>query len=276
MAAGMSNGRLNSELSISELLMRLKTAEAGKAWSQFLDGFAATIMHVASQYVYDRTLRDECYLFICGKLSDNGFRRLTNYQPEGAASFRSWLKVVIANLCIDWQRQQHGRMRPFKSIMKLSRLDQKVFKCKFEQGLSFQSCQNSLQAEFSGLTAPELAGAVGRINKALSPRQHWILSTHQSKAVSLDDPELSSPAMHPVDPGDSPETTTEIDQDHSRLQSALAHLSPQQRLLIKLRYQQELSLKEVARLTRLGDPFRARRHIQAALAELAKLLKPRS
>jgi len=110
----------------------------------------------------------------------------------------------------------------------------------------------------------------------LTPRQHWLLSTHQFKTVSLDDPQVSSPAIHPVDPGNSPETTTEINQEHSRLQTALALLSPRQRLLLKLRYQQELSLKEVAHLTRLGDPFRARRHIQSALAELAKLLDPSS
>jgi RNA polymerase sigma factor (sigma-70 family) len=276
MAAGMSNGRSKSRPSIQELLTRLKTAGAGKAWVQFLDGYAATIMHVASQYVYDRTLHNECYLFICGKLSDNGFRRLLSYQPEGAASFRSWFNVVIANLCIDWQRQQHGRVRPFKSITKLPRFDQRVFKYRFEQGLGFQTCLNSLQAEFPGLTEPQLAGAVNRINEVLTSRQHWLLSTHQSEAVSLDDSELSAPAWQPADTGDSPETTAEISQDYARLQVALAHLSPQQRLLIKLRYQQELSLKEVARLTRLGDPFRARRHIQAALADLAKQLKPRT
>ena len=272
MAAGMSNGRFKSKPSINELLTRLKTAEAGDAWIQFLDKFAAIIMHVVRQYVYDQTLRDECYLFICEKLSDNDFHRLTNYMPEGTASFPSWLKVVIANLCIDWRRQQHGRARPFKSIMRLSPLDQKVFKYKFEQGFSFQTCLNSLQADFSGLTEPELAGAVSRINSVLTPRQHWLLSTHQSETVSLDDPQVSSPAIQPVDPGNSPETTTEINQKHSRLQTALAQLSPRQRLLLKLRYQQELSLKEVAHLTRLGDPFRARRHIQSALAELAKLL----
>ena len=270
----MSEERANNESSVEELLLRLKSTGASKAWTQFLESYSATISHVASQYVYDRALRNECYLFICGKLSNNGFRRLLSYQPEGAASFRSWLKVVIANLCIDWQRQQHGRVRPFKSITKLPRFDQRVFKHRFEQGLDFQACLNSLQAEFPGLTEPQLADAVSRINEVLTPRQYWLLSTHHSKAVSLDDPALSSSTRQPADPGDSPETVAQASQEQVRLQTALTHLSPQQRLLIKLRYQQELSLKEVARLTRLGDPFRARRHIQTALAELAKQLKP--
>ncbi len=222
----MSKEKSNSESTVAKLLLRLKSTGDSKAWTQFLDSYADTILHVASQYVYDSALRNECYLFICGKLSNNGFRRLLSYQPEGAASFSSWLKVVIANLCIDWQRRQHGRVRPFKSIMKLSRLDQKVFKYKFEQGLGFQTCLNSLQAEFSGLTEPELTGAVSRINEVLTSRQHWLLSTHQSDTVSLDDPVLAASAKQPADPGNSPETMTEISQNHAHLQAALARLSP--------------------------------------------------
>ncbi len=270
---GMSNRRTYSGFSIEEVLELLQTAAAGEAWKQFLDGYAPTIMHVVSQYEYDPGQRDDCYLFACEKLIDNGFSRLLSYQPESSASFRNWLNIVIANLCIDWKRQKHGRARPFKAIAKLSRLDQAVFKYKFEQGLRFRTCLYSLQAQFPGLTEPQLAGAVSRINDTLTPRQHWLLSTRHVETVSLDGPELSSPDKQPLDPGDSPEAAAEISQNHARLQQALAELSPQQRLLIKLRYQQDLSLKEVAYLTRLGDPFRARRYIQSALDELARRLK---
>ena len=63
-----------------------------------------------------------------------------------------------------------------------------------------------------------------------------------------------------------------IDEDRQRLEAALARLSARDRLLIRLRYQQNLTLKEVARLARLGDPFRARRRIQAALKLLTEFL----
>jgi RNA polymerase sigma factor (sigma-70 family) len=269
----MSEVNPNNESSVTTLLLRLKSAGDSKAWAQFLDSYSATILHIASQYVYDNARRNKCYLFICRKLSNNDFRRLLSYQPEGAASFRSWLKVVIANLCIDWQRQQHGRVRPFKSITRLPWFDQRVFKFRFEQSLGFQTCLNTLQAEFPRLTEPQLASAVSRVSEVLTPRQHWLLSTRQSEVASLDDPAMSASDRQPADPGAGPERVAQASQSHVRLQAALALLDSQQRLLIKLRYQQELSLKEVARLTRLGDPFRARRHIQAALAELAKQLK---
>ena len=53
----------------------------------------------------------------------------------------------------------------------------------------------------------------------------------------------------------------------------MARLEPQQRLLLQLRYQQDLTLKEVAQLTGLADAFKARRQIDAALAALKKAMK---
>jgi DNA-directed RNA polymerase specialized sigma subunit len=53
----------------------------------------------------------------------------------------------------------------------------------------------------------------------------------------------------------------------------MARLEPRQRLLLRLRFQQDLTLEEVARLTRIPDPYRANREIQAAVAALAHLMK---
>lgn len=258
-----------------ELLARLKSGDKGEAWKQFLDFYSPVIMHIAGQYEYGRGELHDCYLFICEKLSENDFYRLVSFKPEGSASFRSWLNVVIVNLCIDWQRHKWGRARPFKSIRNLSLLDQRVFKYRFQQRLSPQACFASMQADFPDLTELQLASAVSRINETLTQRQHWLLSMKQIQMVSMDQADNSQPAATPTDPGPDPELSTALSQKQHQLQQALAMLSPRQRLLIKLRYQQELSLKEVARLTRLGDPFRARRHIQAALSELAMHFDPK-
>ncbi len=127
MAVGMSKERSQTGPSINELLTRLNSPARSKAWKQFIDRYAQTIIRVASQYEYGPDHLNDCYLFICEKLIDNSFRRLRAYQPHGSARFRSWLRVVIANLCIDWYRQEHGRTRLFKSISKLSHFDQLVY-----------------------------------------------------------------------------------------------------------------------------------------------------
>jgi RNA polymerase sigma factor (sigma-70 family) len=258
-----------TESSSSDLLTRLRSRDRSRAWNQFLAVYSQTIMHIASQHEHDRDSMDDCYLFICEKLCEKDFYRLLSFQPQGSASFRSWLKVVIVNLCIDWRRHRRGRARPFKSISKLSLLDQAVFKYRFQQRAGRQVCLASMQADFPGVDENQLDDAVNRINRTLTSRQQWLLSTRQSQTVSFSD----DTATEPVEPGPGPARSIALSQAQEQLQQALDRLSPHHRLLIKLRYQQELSLKEVARLTRLGDPFRARRHLQAALAELAKYIK---
>jgi len=180
----MANENKN-KLSSSELLAQLKSSERSKAWQQFLDVYSPTIKHIATQYGYDRERLSDCYVFICEGLSDNNFRRLLSYQPEGSASFRSWLKVVIANLCIDWHRQQHGRSRPFKTIRRLSPSDQMVFKYRFQQRMSFSACLETLLPQFPEMNEIQLAGAVNRINTTLSPEQFRLLDLRHAKMVSL-------------------------------------------------------------------------------------------
>ena len=266
----MANELSTLESSTQAILARLRSPEGNEAFTQFLEMYSPLIMQVARQYAFDGNRLNECYLFVSEKLSKDNFHRLVSYKPEAAASFRSWFNVVVANLCIDWRRHRRGRPRLFKSILKLSSFDQHVFKHRFQQRLSMDACLESLRGSFPEMNELQLTGAVARINMSLTPVQMRILNAQHLRTVSLDQHQVSKKASEPPDAGHGPETLAVLSQDREKLQQALALLSPHQRLLIKLRYQQDLSLKEVARLTRLGDPFRARRHIQAALDQLAK------
>ena len=233
----------NNELSSGELLAGLRSSESSKAWKQFLDTYSPTIKHIASQYEHDRDRLSDCYLFICDGLSDNSFHRLLSYQPEGSANFRSWLKVVIANLCIDWHRLQYGRPRPFKSISRLSSYDQLVFKYRFQQRMSFSVCLETLLPQFPDLNEVQLAGAVNRINTMLTPSQHRHLEMQHATTVSLSHTESGRYTFEPDEPAPDPEKSAIMKQDQDKLQQALTSLSSHHRLLIRLRYQQELSLK---------------------------------
>jgi RNA polymerase sigma factor (sigma-70 family) len=256
-----------------DLLARLSSPEAGAAWQHFLESYSSTIMLVASQFESHADRRNDCYLYVCERLCDDNFRRLMQYNPDGIARFRSWLKVVVTNLCIDFKRQAQGRSRPYRSIEKLSPLDQAVFKYKFQQRMNLSACLGVLKSGFPGLTAFQLALAVQRINEALTTRQQWLLSTAHPRFLSIDESAEASVGLVSPDQRSNPEQTTMKDEEHDRLERALRGLQPQQRLLLKLRYQQELTLREIARLARLGDPFKARREIQKALKALETLLE---
>lgn len=255
-------------MSGGELLESLRAGDGSEAWKRFLERYSSLILRVAAQFETEADLRSDCFVFVCDKLSDNGFRRLLQYEPEGPASFRSWLNVVVANLCIDWKRHKDGRARAFRSIQKLSPLEQMVFKFRFLQGLNRAACLASLQPSFPGLTEQQVSNAIAQVNTTLSQNQQWRLSVRHAETLSLNELQACEPADHA--PG--PEQSADNHEREAKLREALATMAPRQRLLIRLRYQQELSLKEIARLTRLGDPFRARRELQKALAELRRLI----
>ena len=267
---GMVKRPSKSELSGGELLSRLKSPNRVEAWKQFLDAYSSLIVLIASRYERGGDQVNDCYLFICEKLCEHDFRRLQSYKPEGSASFRSWLNVVIANLCIDWRRHSLGRERPFASIANLPQLEQMTFKYKFQRRMNLQACLERIQMHFPGLTEPQLASAIARVSTTLTSSQHWLLSSQQTETISLHPSKTSGKGIDPVESQPGPEQTAEQAQHHEKLQCALDQLTPRQRLLIKLRYQQDLSLKEVARLMRIGDLFRARRQIQVALEELKR------
>jgi RNA polymerase sigma factor (sigma-70 family) len=256
-----------------QLLQRLATPAAGEAWKVFLRRHTALIVSVARQYHHDEQRMRDCYLFVCEKLYDDGFRRLLAYRQADKVQFSSWLRAVVANLCVDWLRSEFGRQHRFRAISELPELEQQIYAHRFEQGMSIPACYQAISARFPEVTEVQLAAVIRRLNRKLTPRQHWLLATRHRSAVSIDEPEVQREASLALGGGDDPETLAADEQQQARLEAALKQLEPQQRLLLKLRYQQGLTLQEVARLAGLQDPFRARYLVQQALQRLQSLLR---
>jgi RNA polymerase sigma factor (sigma-70 family) len=162
----------------------------------------------------------------------------------------------------------YGRFRAPASIRGLEEFDQLVFDCFYRQGMTRDECRHVLEPQFPNITDRQIVASNARIHAELTSRQRWQLSTRRKETVPIDDV-----AMPLTTADESPESLVQSAQDRERLQKAMARLEPEQRLVLQLRYQQDLTLEEVARLTRLNDPFHARRKIDAALAALAKAMK---
>lgn len=242
--------------------------DAGPAWVEFLDRHAQLIMNTANQFEYEQDRINECFLFVCEKLNDDGFRRLLNFNPRGVAKFRTWLGAVVFNLCVDWHRKEFGRVTLLPAISALPAFDQSVYRLVIEQGIKKETCFQTLRADFPDLTRELVATSVRRIHSLLTPRQRWQLSVRNRGRRQA----RGGPAQGRVeglpDPGSSPETEAQTQQELEALQNAIAHLPADQRLLLKLRFQEGLSLKKIAQLKHLGDSNRAWRHIQGAINAL--------
>jgi RNA polymerase sigma factor (sigma-70 family) len=182
---------------------------------------------------------------------------------------------VTANLCVDWRRRKRGRFRPVRAVAHLPELDQLVYRHLYVRGLPRAECLRRLRPRFPDLTDQQLSEINSRLFSLLSPQQRWQLGMRmattgpQGETLTLD---VDDDSMQLEDASAGPEEVAQDEQQQERLAAALAQLPPPQRLLLRLRYEQDLTLAEVARLTGLHDPFRANRQIQAALAAVAGIM----
>jgi RNA polymerase sigma factor (sigma-70 family) len=262
---------------IAELLQRLSSPAAGAAWSAFLDQYSTLIMQVVHRYESDPGRATDCFIDACAALSDHGFRRLRAFRADGSARFDTWLKAVVANLCIDWRRQQRGRFRPSRAIAGLPEVEQRIFHCLYVRGMARAECLHALQAQYPDLTEDRLAQVNARLFELLTGQQRWQLNARRSPPLSLDraaGPDPDERELQIEAPGPGPESLAEFDQDRARVRAALRRLEPHQRLLLRLRFEQDLTLAAIARQLGLPDPFHARRQVDAALAALAAQLEP--
>ena len=258
----------NSEDSIAELLKQLSSVDAGPAWIEFLDRYSQLIMNAVNQFEYGQDRINECFLFVCEKLNDDGFRRLLNFNTRGTAKFRTWLGTVVFNLCVDWHRKEFGRVTLLPAISALPAFDQSVYCLVIEQGMNKEDSFQTLRADFPDLSRELVATSVGRIYSLLTPRQRWQISVrNRSRKQARGNPHQDQVERLP-DPGTGPEMEAQTQQELEALQKAISQLPANQRLLLKLRFQEGLSLKKIVQLKQLGDTNRAWRHIQAAINAL--------
>jgi len=193
-------------LRIAEILRRLDSDAAPQAWMEFLEVYSGLLLQVVQLFEADPDDVAECFVFVCEQLSRNRFHRLRKFRPGGPASFPTWMRAVTRRLCVDWYRSQSGRAQIFGSIAGLCALDRDVFRCAHQNGASLDEAFLELSARFDGLTREQVGESAERIQRSLTPRQRWLLSTRKRQfepleAALLDDTRASLDRLQDPAPG---------------------------------------------------------------------------
>ncbi len=133
-----------------------------------------------------------------------------------------------------------------------------------------------LRADFSGIGEAAVTAAMGRLRAALSPRQLRILDCRRPGFESLPAgaEEQSAAPRELRDARPDPETAAANGEMVGLLGNAVSELSDNDRLLLQLRYEQGLTLAEIAALVNLKDAFAADRRIRGILAQLRAKFSP--
>jgi RNA polymerase sigma factor (sigma-70 family) len=266
--------RFNSR--VSDWLPVLLAEDHEKAWDDFLNGYSPLILQVVHLFERDEDRIEDCFVFVCERLKRDNLRKIRQFDVGGAATFATWLRAVVRNLCLDWRRHRFGRPRLFRAIARLRELDQEVFRCIHHRGLRENETYHAVRALYPSLTRRELAASIGRINKCLSHHQSWLLASRnprlESISASSNNPGASDGDIELPDREPDPETLSVQQESLTALREAMSDLPAQQRLLLRLRYEQELTLEQIAQLTQLSSAIAVQRIIQAAIATIREQL----
>jgi RNA polymerase sigma factor (sigma-70 family) len=267
---------MSGVLRTSEADAGLASRERNAAWSEFLAENAPLILQVVHLFERDADSVQDCFLFVCERLRRDDLRRIRRFREDGTASFPTWLRAVVRRLCLDWRRHRYGRFRLPRAIARLPELDQEVFRCIHLRHLSENETFHCLKALWPGLTREELAGTAARVGRSLPRRQWWLLLVHRPRLQSISDlPEDTDPADGEaglVDPAADPERVAADREQTAALREAIDHLPPRERLLVRLRYGQELGLDRIATLLGLPGAAQVERQIQQALETLRAVM----
>lgn len=252
-----------------ELLRSLSGPDSAAAWEEFLVQYSPILQQVIILSVGDPDSQADYFVFVCEQLADNRFRRLRKFDPSGSASFATWLRAVVRNLCVDWRRKNSGRFQPFGWTAGLDSLDQQVFRCIYEQGYTHEQAFASLVPVIPGLTRAALEESSQRVGKKISPRERWLLSSRHVRWESLDAADdVGTRVLDIPDVAPDPERAA-MDHEYQRaLASAIGELPVSEQLLLRMRFEQDLTLIEIARVTGLKDAQTADRRIRAALDQV--------
>ena len=264
------------EVRRSQLFELLELKQAEQAWPLFLQLYSNRVLQIVRRFAKDKDDRSDCFLFICEQLRRDDCRRLRKFDPDGSAMFTTWLHAVVFNLCRDWRRTKFPRYRVFGSVSGLPDFDQEVFHYHFERGMNLQETKEMLRYSYPHITRHQVTDAAARIQKRITPRQRRLLLARRPKLESLSTGPESGPGVRDLPANDrssEPEAAAGRQQLEMALNNAVAALDPSDLLILKLRFQRDLNLAEIATLTGITNAQAVDRRIQKIVGALRKRMR---
>lgn len=237
---------------------------AETAWRDFLDRYSKLILKVIWQFEHDRDEVMEKYLHVCEKLIQNDFdilRKFTPNERDNPPKFTTWLSIVVKNLCIEKHRKETGRKRLPRAILRMSEIDQTVFKLYYWKGYSTEEIEQYLINKHgdssTGDTAVESLERIQSIitSKGVSGRND------KMTRISYDD-EYSYP--------DTMLTNENNEEYMSGIDAFLDIFTSREKLVFRLRIWEDMSVPDIAKIVNISSDRKIYSILQKIMSELRK------
>ncbi len=181
------------------------------------------------------------YIFVCSHLCDNSFNTLKKYKgfDHRKAKFSTWLKVVVSNLCLDEIRSVRGRERLPSVIERMTEDEKKIYKLYYWKGFN----ETQIAEHLINIDENRVIVLLGGINEVLEGRRNGRTKFRFRKTVPLNENIVSS--------NDAPNLGIEKSEIINFLNESLKEFSARERVIVKLKYWNDWTAKEIASFVKL-------------------------
>lgn len=243
-------------------------------WRAFVDRYTPVLLSLierAGIRDYDEAM--ELYLMTCERLAAEQGARLRRHDPA-KGPMGAWLGAVVRHVIVDWVRTRAGRRRLFQSVEALPPRERAVFELYYwNDRTPSEICEVLTMREGRKVTLPDVFAAMDAIDAALTDRhrRELLAMAVRSRAPSSLEAELES-GLEVPDAAPDPERTLRASETAAVLETALASLPPEDAVIIRLKYVQGLSHRDIQRALHLDALPDSR--VKAIVAKLRALLAP--
>jgi RNA polymerase sigma factor (sigma-70 family) len=243
----------------SALLARLLASDSARdsAWREFLHRYSNLFLKIIWKFEKDRDGAMEKYVYVCERFAANNFEILRRFKAdygERPPKFTTWLAAVARNMCIDVHRSVHGRRQLPRSVQRMSDVEQMIFRLYYWKGRTVDEIRELVKAK---LRSPSDFEAESLIAGVLSSHEGVKPSTASPRFVPFDE-EFMEPTEPDYDTADL----------HRWLENWLQELPSQERMILRLRFWEEMSGAEIAAAMSISPEQRVYPLIKAALQHL--------
>lgn len=244
-----------------ERLLHLLGEDDCQAWQFFVTTYSRLVLRIVGHFVTDYDDRMEAFLFVCQGLAANHLKRLKAFKkdPEAPCKFSTWLVPVVRNLVIDWFRHRKGRKRISKAVAALPAPAQWVFRYCFQLGYTPGEALELIQERHApSFRFAEVRAAMDQIREALGGAKVWeVLQASQRGAPMLPAEsgagEEERAGIEIADEQPLPDTQADRKRLRAVLHRLIDGLPVQEKLLLRLRFDEGLSPAEIAGLLHYPD-----------------------
>jgi len=249
-----------------ELLTRLFSGgEASRAaWNDFLAAYSNLFLKIIWEMEKDRDAVMDRYLYVCTRFAEKDFailRKFKRKHGDNPPKFTTWLGAVVRNMCVDAYRSVKGRERLPKALLRFPEGDKKVFELYYWRGMSLEEIDNHLGVSRSG-SKESVVEILERLEAQLLRLPGHPSIEPLTRRVPLDDQHIAVAAA----PSSGP-----IPQD--TMDRWLSALSDEERLVVLLKFWDDLSMREIGKVLKISSDERLRDLLTGALESLRRMAK---